>query len=122
MSIVFGMPAVLGVTLGNVVANIHGGLGYIDIIGGSIANFIAAFVSWKIGSRKIAGSWFAATIAQNIIASSIVGSYLAVLFGVPLEVGFLGVLLGSIISMNIIGYILVLAIKKSGVQTALQTS
>jgi uncharacterized membrane protein len=117
ISIVFGMPAVLGVTLGNVVANIYGGLGYIDIIGGSIANFLAAYVGWRIASKKFAGSRFAATVAQNIIVSSIVGSYLAVLYSVPVEVGFLGVLLGSIISMNIIGYALVLAIKKSGVQT-----
>jgi len=109
------MPAVLGVTLGNITANIYGGLGYIDIIGGSVANFLAAYVGWKIGSRRFTGSRFAATVAQNIIVSSIVGSYLAVLFGVPLEVGFLGVLLGSIISMNVIGYILVLAIEKSGV-------
>lgn len=121
LSVIFGWPAVFGVTLGNIVANVYGGLGYIDIIGGSIANFIAAFVGWKIASRKFTGSWFTATIAQNIIVSSIVGSYLAVLFDVPLEVGFLGVLLGSIISMNIIGYALVLAIKKSGVQTTLWT-
>ena len=117
LSIVFGMPAVLGVTLGNIVANIYGGLGYIDIIGGSIANFLAAYVGWKIGSRNFAGSRFVATIAQNMIVSSIVGSYLAVLFDVPLEVGFLGVFLGSIISMNVIGYVLVLAIEKSRVQT-----
>jgi len=117
LSIIFGMPAVLGVTLGNIVANVYGGLGYIDIIGGSIANFLAAYVGWKIGSRNFAGSQFVATVAQNLIVSSIVGSYLAVLFNVPLEAGFLGVLLGSIISMNIIGYLLVLTIQKSGVQT-----
>ena len=116
LSIVFGMPVVLGVTLGNIIANIYGGLGYIDIIGGSIANFLAAYVGWKIGSRNFAGSRFAATVAQNIIVSCIVGSYLALLFNVPLEVGFLGVLLGSIISMNIVGYVLVLAIEKSGVK------
>lgn len=119
LSIIFGWPAVFGVTLGNIAANIYGGFGYIDIIGGSIANFIAAFVGWKISSRRFAGSWFTATIAQNMIVSSIVGFYLAVLFSVPLEVGFLGVLLGSMISMNVIGYVLVLAIKKSGVQTRL---
>ncbi len=117
LSIVFGMPAVLGVTLANVVANLYGGLGYIDIIGGSIANFLAAYIGWKIGSKNFAGSRFAATVAQNIIVSSIVGSYLAVLFKVPLEVGFLGVFLGSIISMNAVGYFLVLAIVKSGVLT-----
>lgn len=117
LSIVFGMPAVLGVTLGTLIANIYGGLGYIDIIGGSVANFLAAYIGWKIGSRKFTGSKFAATVAENLIVSTIVGTYLAMLFEVPLEVGFLGVLLGSIVSMNIIGYILVLAISKSGVQT-----
>jgi uncharacterized membrane protein len=116
LSIVFGMPVVLGVTLGNIVANVYGGLGYIDIIGGSIANFLAAYVGWRIASKNFIGSRFAATVAQNIIVSGIVGSYLALLFGVPLEVGFLGVLLGSIISMNIIGYILVFAIRKFGIQ------
>jgi uncharacterized membrane protein len=116
-SILFGMPVVLGVTLGNIIANIYGGLGVIDVIGGSVANFIAAYVGWKIGSKKFKGSWVTATIAQNIIVSSIVGSYLAMLFSVPLEVGFLGVLLGSIVSMNILGYTLILTIKKLGVWT-----
>jgi uncharacterized membrane protein len=115
LSIVFGMPVVLGVTLGNIVANIYGGLGYIDIIGGSVANFLAAYIGWKIGSRNFSNSKFVATVAQNLIVSGIVGSYLAVLFDVPLEVGFLGVLTGSIISMNIIGYVLVLAIEKFGI-------
>ena len=118
LSIVFGMPVVLGVTLGNIIANIYGGLGYIDIIGGSIANFLAAYVGWKIGVRSFRGSEFVATVVQNLIVSGIVGSYLAVLFDLPLEVGFLGVLLGSIISMNVIGYVLILAIKKSGIQSA----
>ena len=40
LSFIFGMPSVLGVTLGNVLANISGGLGYVDIIGGSLANFL----------------------------------------------------------------------------------
>ena len=111
------MPVVLGVTLGNIIANIYGGLGYIDIIGGSIANFLAAYIGWKVSSRNFAGSKFVATVVQNLIVSSIVGSYLAVLFDIPLEVGFLGVLLGSIISMNVIGYILILAIEKFGIQT-----
>jgi uncharacterized membrane protein len=120
LSMVFGMPAVLGVTLGNIVANIYGGLGYIDIIGGSIANFLSAYVGWKIGSRNFAGSRFVATVAQNIIVSSIVGSYLAVLFNVPLEVGFLGVLLGSIISMNVIGYSLLTVLSRPSVMAALK--
>ena len=46
LSIVFGMPVVIGLSLGTVVANIFGGLGFIDIIGGTVANFIATFVAW----------------------------------------------------------------------------
>ena len=121
LSIVFGIPAVFGVTIGTLIANVYGGLGYIDIIGGSIANFIAAYIGWKIGSKNFNGSHFIATVAQNLIVSSIVGSYLAILFDVPIELGFVGVLLGSIVSINILGYILILAIKKSGVHIIWQT-
>ena len=113
LSILFGTPVVWGVTLGNIVANVYGGLGYVDIIGGSVANLVAAYAGWKIGAKKFRGSKFVATVAQNLIVSSIVGSYLAVIFSVPLEVGFLGILLGSAISMNVIGYILMLAIEKT---------
>jgi len=113
LSILFGAPVVWGVALGNVVANVYGGLGYIDIVGGTIANLLAAYVGWKIGTRKFRGAKFAATVAQNLIVSSVVGSYLAMIFSVPLEVGFLGILLGSTISMNVIGYILTLAIEKT---------
>jgi uncharacterized membrane protein len=116
LSLLFGMPAAWGVTLGNVVANAYGGLGYVDILGGSIANFLAAYVGWRLGARQFAGAQFLATVAQNLIVSSIVGFYLAALFEVPLEAGFVGVFLGSIISMNILGYLLVLAIQRSGLQ------
>ncbi len=119
LSVVFGMPVIWGVTLGNIIANMYGGLGYVDIIGGSVANFLAAYIGWRIGSRNFMGSQFVATVAQNIIVSSIVGFYLAVLFEVPLEAGFIGVFLGSIISMNIIGYLLVVTIQKIGIQTKL---
>jgi uncharacterized membrane protein len=119
LSILFGMPAVWGVTLGNVVANVYGGLGPVDIVGGSIANFLAAYLGWRIGLMRFTGSQFLATVAQNLIVSSIVGFYLAVLFEVPLEAGFFSILLGSIISMNILGYLLVKAIQKSGLQPEL---
>jgi uncharacterized membrane protein len=112
LSILYGPPAVFGVTLGNIIANVYGGLGSIDIIGGSIANFVAAYVGWKIGSKNFTGSKFVATVAQNLIVSSVVGSYLAVLFDVPLGVGFVGILLGSVVSMNVLGYMLVLTLNK----------
>jgi uncharacterized membrane protein len=112
LSIIFGVPVIWGVTLGNIVANIYGGLGIIDIIGGSLANFIAGYIGWRIGSRRFQGSQFIATLAQNLIISCIVGFYLAMLFNVPFEAGLFSILLGSLISMNIIGYLLILVIQK----------
>ncbi len=116
LSLLFGMPAVWGVTLGAVVANVYGGLGAVDILGGALANFVAAYVGWRLGARPFAGAQFLATVAQTLIVSSIVGFYLAALFEVPLEAGFVGVLLGSIIAINIVGYLLVVAIQRSGLQ------
>lgn len=121
LSIVFGMPTVFGLAIGTIVANSFSPFGYVDVIGGSIANLIAGYIGWKIGSKNFNGSNFIATIAQNLIVSSIVGPYIAILSGIPLEVGFVGVSLGSIVSMNILGYILILVIKKSGIQIIGQT-
>lgn len=114
LSVIFGMPVVFGVTVGNIVANLYGGLGYIDIIGGTIANFVAGYLGWKIGAKNFYYSEFFATVIQTLVITAIVGSYLTILFEVPLEVGLLGVLFGSIISINILGYLLVLTIKKFG--------
>jgi uncharacterized membrane protein len=112
LSIIFGGPVIWGVTLGNIVANIYGGLGIIDIIGGSLANLCAAYIGWRIGSRPFWGSQFVATVAQNLIVSSIVGFYLAALFEVPFEAGFFSVFMGSLIAMNLIGFFLVLILQK----------
>src|SRR5690242_16127063 len=60
LSILFGWPAVLGVTLGAGIGNVVGdsisglpgaSIG-IDVLGGSVANLIAATLAWKIGNRN----------------------------------------------------------------------
>ena len=47
LSIVFGMPVVIGLSLGTFIANILNpvNLGPIDILGGTVTNFIATFVA-----------------------------------------------------------------------------
>ena len=76
LSIIFGMPVVIGLSLGTIVANIFGGLGFIDIIGGTVANFIATFVAWKIcGSNKV--PFIVGIGCQIVIVSMIVGVYIS---------------------------------------------
>ena len=98
------MPAIIGLTLGTIVANVFGGLGFVDIIGGGFANLVAAYVAWKVGSLKIKYAWIAAVVLQIIIVGTVVGIYLAVLFEIPILISISNILISSAVSIGIIGY------------------
>lgn len=111
LSIIFGFPVIIGLSLGTLVANIFGGLGFIDIIGGTIANFIATYVAWKLGKNKKV-PFFVAIACQIIIVSIIVGVYLAYLFRLPVIVGITDIFIGSFVAIGILGSLLLVIIKK----------
>jgi len=52
LAALFGWPVVAGVTLGCFVSNAYYFLGITDVVFGTIANFIASLLVWKIGSGK----------------------------------------------------------------------
>ena len=111
LSIIFGWPGIIGLSLGTIVANITSPYaGPVEVGGGTLANLIACYVAWKIGSQKFRGSWVTSIIIQNIIITIIVGSYLSFLLGLPLEVTLTSVFLGSFVAMNIVGYLLLKAV------------
>lgn len=112
LAIIFGWPTIIGVTLGTIVANFFGGLGIVDIIGGSAANFVATLFAWKIGTRKSKHIWILAVIIEILVITFIVGSYLSYLFHMPLQLGLSGVLIGSIIAIGIVGYLLLIAMSQ----------
>jgi len=109
LSAIFGWPAIYGVTLGCFVANVFGGYGLIDVLLGSIANLVGAYSAYRLREKP-----FLACASTSFIVSLVVGSYLWMLFNVPWEVGFLGVLAGSLISINILGYWLLKAFLRIG--------
>jgi uncharacterized membrane protein len=108
---IYGLPVAFGTSLGCIIANFYGGLGFIDIIGGSIANFLACIIAYVIGRnsriRRLIGC-----LLETIIITFIVGSYLSLIFNVPIEVSFLGIFIGSFISINILGFIILESIYK----------
>jgi uncharacterized membrane protein len=119
LSIIFGWPAVIGVTIGAGLGNLVGDtiLGNtgaqtgIDVVLGSLANFIAATLAWKISQRNwtIRGrraSWLVAVNAETIVIALIVGTYLGYLFSIPLLASIGGILAGSISAISIGGYTL----------------
>jgi len=128
LSMILGWPAILGITIGCFVANFSAPWGQpflviIDAFFGSIANLIAGYVSWKLYRNVSVRVNENLTLqlgcfVENIIVTLIVGTYLKYLlevaFGikVPLLVSWFGILLGSLVSINLLGYSLALAVHK----------
>ena len=112
LSIVFGMPVVIGLSLGTFIANTLNpvNLGPIDIFGGTVANFIATFVAWKIcGSNKV--PFIVGIGCQIVIVSVIVGTYLSYLLGSTLIAGIGYLFIGTFLAVRILGSLLVVIIK-----------
>lgn len=106
LAIVFGWPAIIGLTIGAFVANFFGGLGPVDIAGGAAANFVATFAAWRVARNKGKAMMFLGVALEVALITLIVGGYLSYLFGMPLGVGLLGVLLGSVVAIGILGTML----------------
>lgn len=112
LAILFGWPAILGFSMGAFISNFFGGLGIVDIVGGSIANLLATYAAWKFGQRLVKGSWIMAIASEILLITAIVGSYLSYLFQIPIEIGMSGVLLGSLVSTGILGAVLLLVMSR----------
>ncbi|MEM3501553.1 MAG: QueT transporter family protein [Candidatus Bathyarchaeia archaeon] len=121
LSIIFGWPSIIGLTVGAGVANMFGGLGSIDIVGGAAANFTATFLAWSINCREFRGGWVCAVAVEILSVTLVVGCYLSILFRVPLAVALSGILVGSLISIGFIGYLLLKAITSPPMVRALRS-
>jgi uncharacterized membrane protein len=119
LSILFGWPAIVGVTIGAGLGNLvgdtilgnTGAVTGVDVVLGSLANLVAATVAWKIGSKNLTilgrrASWILAVNAETVIIALIVGPYLGLLFSIPLLISIAGILAGSIFAISIGGYTL----------------
>ncbi len=115
LSMIFGFPSAIGLSLGCVVSNVYGGLGLIDIVGGAAANLVACILAWYIGRNGGKIRRFAATIVQSVVIGLIVGVYLAPLLSIPVMLSILAVFAGEVVAINIIGYPLQEAIRRSKV-------
>jgi uncharacterized membrane protein len=118
LAIVFGWPAILGLSIGAFVANFFGGLGAVDIIGGSLANFIATFVAWRIGRHRSKPWQLLGVGLEIVVITLIVGTYLTYVFGFPLA--WVGVFVGSVIAIGILGSILLFTLSRKRVTSMLK--
>jgi len=117
LSIVFGWPVIVGVTVGGAIANVASPMPSVltDITFGSIANLIASLLAWRIGAWKLMGkvaNEFLGCIVATVVVTLIVGTYLAILTQMDLWVWWMGIGVGSIISINILGFTLIQMLQK----------
>ena len=113
LSMIFGVPSALGFSLGCIISNVYGGLGIIDVVGGATANLVAGVLAWYVGSKGGGFQRFLGSIVETGVVALIVGGYLSLIFQVPVEFGLLGVLVGSAIAINVIGFPIEEAIRRS---------
>ena len=116
LSVIFGWPAIIGVSVGCAISNIVSPMPSVimDAVLGSVANFIASFLAWRIASFKKENATleFLGCIIAMLIVTIIVGTYLAVLTEIEVWLWWLGIGVGSVISICGIGFTLIQVLKK----------
>ena len=106
---IFGFPAVVGLTLGCVIANLFSPIGMPDMIFGPLLTLFAAFLSWKINF----GKKFVACIYPVVVNALGVSAYVSIFFNVPYWLSFSTIFIGEFIAAVLIGYPLTRAIEKT---------
>ena len=118
LAIPFGWPAILGFTIGCFAGNFAGimvgipasGV-LVDACGGAAANFLGCYLAHKLaGSSTDKRRLLAATFVITAVLTAIVGTYLPLILGLPIWLGWAGIFLGSLVAVNLLGYPLLLAV------------
>ncbi|MEM4532108.1 MAG: QueT transporter family protein [Desulfurococcaceae archaeon] len=112
----FGFSSVIGLTIGCVIANFFSPFGLLDIVYGSISNLIAGLIAYAIGifcNRLNLLTVVSTAILQSLVIAVIIGyGLLHLVFNEPILIAFLGVFIGSLLSIGIIGSSIVFFIEK----------
>ena len=102
----FEKNAIWGLFIGCLLANIFGGIGIYDIIGGSLLTLLAGFLTYKMRNIYIAG------IMPIIVNAFGVSFYISLLFKVPYWITVLYIGIGETIAVYGIGLPFFLYLRK----------
>jgi len=106
--------AVPGLALGALIANAVGPYGIVDIILGSAATALAAYLTWRTRRRRIAPLW------PVIINGLVVGSYVPFVAGLEMHgwtvpASIASVALGEAVAVFAVGVPLIRALRRLGI-------
>ena len=103
-----GFPAMVGLTLGCIVANCFSPVGLPDLIFGPLLTFFAALLSWKLSfNRRVM-----ACVYPVLVNSLGVSAYVSLYYNVPYWVSAGTIAIGESVAAILVGYPLLLAIEK----------
>lgn len=109
LPMIHGIPAAIGLAIGCFVANAYATGNIIDMIFGSIANLVAGILAAKAARNK---PLLASTYAV-LSVTLIVGSYLPLIFPIPLWFSYLTIFAGEAIAIYVVGYPLLKVMQKT---------
>lgn len=93
--------AILGLFFGCVVANIYGGLGLLDIVGGSLLTLLAAIFTYLLSKTK---KPILAPLPPVVVNALGVSLYLHILFNLPYLLTVIYIAFGEFLACYILGY------------------
>ncbi|MBF8982405.1 QueT transporter family protein [Lutibacter sp. B2] len=102
----FTPAAIPGLFVGCIIANIYGGGGMIDIVFGSLATLLAAYLSYKMPKR-----WLV-PLPAVVVNGIVIGFVLNFLYELPLLITMGWVTIGQVIACYGLGYPLILTLEK----------
>ncbi|KAB3533815.1 QueT transporter family protein [Alkaliphilus pronyensis] len=102
----FTPAAIPGLFVGCIIANIFGGNGMIDIVFGSLASLIAAYLSYRAPKK-----WMV-PLPPVIINGIVIGFILNYLYKYPLLISMAWVSLGQLLACYVLGYPLLLTLER----------
>ena len=103
-----GFPALAGVTMGCLIANVISPLGLPDIVFGTSLTLVSCVLSWRASYRKK----ILACVYPVLINAFGVSSYVSFFYGIPYWLSVATIGAGETISCIIIGYPLLIALER----------
>ena len=101
--------AIGGLFLGCIISNLWGGLGIVDVLGGSLCTLIAAIITYRIQKP------FLAPLPPLLVNALGVSLYLHILFELPYFLTIIYIGFGQLIACYLIGYPLLLVLLRRNI-------
>ena len=104
-----GFPAVVGLTIGCIIANLFSPIGLPDLIFGPLLTLSAALMSWKLSMKRR----LMACVYPVFVNAFGVSAYVSFYYNVPYWISVATIAVGELVAAILVGYPLLVAVEKA---------